>query len=225
MTKLTNEDQRRSAIGYIQQQLGSGRTLARFLVKNVNLSRGALAVLNPVPLKAEQISEFQWGHCPPTGESAEHLQIEGRTVVGYPKANSYGELASLIHSFLKNPECLCILENMLASPGDPWLERAQSCVLTHGQEVYHVLDGKNRSDETIETALREVESPIVFVGAIGRQPVNPIAVKPGAAISAKQLVAFAELASAIFIEAYDGEGFVIWTAEVASQESVRNYGR
>ena len=213
MTYLTDEAQRRSAINYIRQQLDSGHTLARLLLENADLHMTAVAVLNAVPLDTEQIVEFKCGHVPPAPESAQCITIQGQPFLAYPKANSYEQLAEVIYSFLDDPECVCLLENMLARPRDPWLKRAKSRVTTHGTEVYHILDTTDRSKEKIEDALREAESLPVFVGAILRQPPDNISGDTGhATISTEQLRTFAKSARCLFVGAYDGEGYLVWQA-------------
>jgi len=211
MSYLTDEAQRRAATDYTRQQLGSGNTLAKFLLELFDFNAGIVGVLNAVPLSAIQITEFNWGHVPPAEGSAQHITIEGQPSLAYPKANSNGLLSEVIYSSLQEPQCVCILENMLASPDDPWLKRAKSRVATHVAEVYHILATSERHKEKIEDAVREAESLPVFVGAIGRQPQDPILGAPAdATISTGQLRTFAKTADCIFVGAYDGEGYLVW---------------
>jgi hypothetical protein len=211
MTYLTDETQRRAAIDYTRQQLGSGNSLAKFLLEGFDFKAGTVVVLSAVPLSTIQITEFNWGHVPPAEESAQHITIERQPLLAYPKANSYALLTEVTYSSLQDPQRICILENMLASPGDPWLKRAKSRVATHGTEVYHIVTATERLREKIEDAVREAASLPVFVGAIGWQPPDPILGDPAdAAISTGQLRTFAKTADCIFVGAHDGEGYVVW---------------
>jgi len=208
---ILEEEQRAAAINYLRQKLGSGKTLAGLLLESVDFATGAVAVLNAVALSGSLITEFNWGHVPPAPESAQYIKIQGRPFLAYPTANSYEHLTEVIYSSMESPESICLMENMLASPNDPWLKRAKSRLARYGPEVYHILTRSDRGEEKIEDTLREAESLPVFVGAIGRQPPDPILVDPvDSNISTGQLRTFAKTAHCIFVGAYDGEGYVVW---------------
>jgi hypothetical protein len=208
---LLEEKQRAAAVNYMMQQLGSGKTLAKLLLETVDFERGTVAILTVVQLSETEMREFNWGHVPLAPASAQYIEILGQPFLAYPKANSYEHLTEVIYSSLEDPECLCILQNMLASPGDPWLKRAKSRVATHGLEVYHILTSSDRRKEKIEDTLREAESLPVFVGAVGRRPPDRIADdSEHLTISLGQLKGFAKSAYCIFVGAYDGEGYLVW---------------
>jgi len=211
MTYLTDETQRRAAIDYTRQQLGSGNSLAKFLLEGFDFKTGTVFVLSAVPVSTIQITEFNWGHVPLAEESAQYVTIESQPFLAYPKANSYELITEVIYSSLQESERVCVLENMLASPGDPWLKRAKSRVATHGAEVYHIVAATERLREKIVDAVREAASLPVFTGAIGWQPPDPILADAGdATISTGQLRTLAKTADCIFVGAYDGEGYVVW---------------
>jgi len=51
----------------------------------------------------------------------------------------------------------------------------------------------------------------VFVGAVGRQPLERVADdSENVTISLGQLKSFAKSAYCIFVGAYDGEGYLVW---------------
>jgi len=210
-SNILEKKQRAAAISYLRQQLAAGNTLAGLLVEGVDFATGTVSVLNAIALSESQITEFDWGHVPLAPESAEYIKIEGQPFLAYPKANSYEHLTEVIYSSMESPESICIMENMHASPDDPWLRRAKSSLRTYGPEVYHILTRSDRREEKIEDAIREAESLPVFVGAVGRQPPNRIADdSEHISISLGQLKSFAKSAYCIFVGAYDGEGYVVW---------------
>lgn len=208
---ILEQEQRAVAIAHLRQKLGSGKTLARLLLESVDFATGAVAVLNAVALSGSLITEFNWGHVAPAPESAQYIKIQGRPFLAYPMANSYEHLIEVIYSSMESPESICLMENMLASPNDPWLNRAKSRLATYGSEVYHILTSSDRSKEKIEDTLREAESLPVFVGAVGPQPRDRIAYdSEHVTISLGQLKSFAKSAYCIFVGAYDGEGYLVW---------------
>ena len=207
---LLEEKQRAAAVDYMMQQLGSGKTLAKLLLETVDFERGTVAILNVVQLSETQMREFNWGRGP-LAQSAQYIEIQWQPFLAYPTANSYEHVTEVIYSSLEDPQCVCILQNMLASPGDPWLKRAKSRVATHGPEVYHILISSDRRKEKIEDTLREAESLPVFVGAVGRQPPDRIADdSEHVTLSLGQLKSFAKSAHCLFVGAYDGEGYLVW---------------
>jgi len=208
---ILEEEQRAAAISYLRQKLGAGKTLARLLLESVDFSTGAVAVLNAVALSESLIMEFDWGHVPPAPESAQYIKILGQPFLAYPTANSYEHLTEVIYSSMESPESICLMENMLASPNYPWLKRAKSRLTTYGPEVYHILTSSDRRKEKIKDTLREAESLPVFVGAVARQPPDPIADDSArVTISLGQLESFAKSTYCIFVGAYDGEGYLVW---------------
>jgi hypothetical protein len=214
MTNVTDETQRQAAIDYMRQQLGSGKTLAKLLLEVTDFQTGTIAVLNAVPLGGTEIMEFSWGHVPPDEEPPQHITILGQPFLAYPKANAHEEFVELIHNSLQDAEDLCLLEHFLASAGDAWLKRAKSRVGIHETDVYLILGLADRAKETIEDARSHAECLPVFVGAIGRQPPDPILGDPvDSNISTGQLRTFAKTAHCIFVGAYDGEGYVVWHSD------------
>ena len=208
---LLEEKQRAAAVDYMMRQLGGGNTLAKLLLETVDFERGAVTILNVVQLSETQMREFNWGHARLAPESAQHIEILEQPFPAYPTANSYEHLTEVIYSSLEDPQCVCVLEDMLAGPEDPWLKRAKSRVATHGLEVYHILTRSDRREEKIENTIREAESLPVFVGAVGRQPPDRIADdSEHVTISLGQLKSFAKSAYCIFVGAYDGEGYLVW---------------
>lgn len=213
---ILEEVQRAAAISYLRQKLGDGKTMAGLLLESVDLATGAVAVLNAAALSESQITEFNWGHVPPAPKSAQYIKIQGRSFLAYATANSYEDLTEVIYSCMESPQSICLMENMLASPNDPWLKRAKSRLATYGAEVYHILTSSDRRKEKIEDTLREAESLPVFVGAVGRQRPDQIADdSEHVTISLGQLKSFAKSAYCIFVGAYDGEGYLVWKARSA----------
>jgi len=211
MKYLTEPDVRDEAIDYLKEQLANGNTLATLLLETINFQAGNVAILSPVTLGSAQLLEFNWGHASQKPEDGIQLTIGDRSFSAYPKAGVEEQLAPVIKDWLKKKEYVCLLENELARAGDPWLEHANSCIVLHGAEVYHAVTQPNGTE--ILRALGEARSLPVFIGAIGPQPVIPIcAVSGHGTVSHEQLKQFAESVSCTFAQAYDGEGYVVWSA-------------
>ncbi|HTF99207.1 MAG TPA: hypothetical protein VK654_01310, partial [Nitrospirota bacterium] len=134
------------------------------------------------------------------------------------------ELAKKIKEFLTaDQHRCCILEYSLAEAIDPWIENAKSNIVTHDKEVYHFLSQEETTKQIIH-ALGEAES--ISPPAVGAlistnnetkkvQAVFRDGQKKGL-ISLNQLQVLAENAAFIFVEAYDGDGYVMWQKRKSS---------
>lgn len=208
----TEPDVREAALDYLKGQLGEGHTLATLLREAIDFQRGKVMILSPVPLNRTQLLEFEWGHAPLKDEEATQITIADRPFLAYPTAGVEEQLAQVIHDWLMKRDQICLLENELAQAQDPWLKRAKSCIASYGVEIYHVVTTANRTATTVLDALREAASLPVFIGAIGPQPANPICSGVGHdTASMEQLRQFAMGVNCMFAQAYDGEGYVVWT--------------
>ena len=212
MTYLAEAAVREAAIDYLKRQLANGNTLATHLLETINFQAGKVIILSPVLLNPTQLLEFSWGHAPEKPEDATQFTIGGQSFLAYPKARVEEQFAQIIEGWLTRREYVCLLENGLARAGDPCLVHANSSIVLHGVAVYHAVTEVNATATAIVTALREAKSLPVFIGAIGPQPMIPICQESGrGTLSTEQLKQFAEGVSCTFAQAYDGEGYVVWT--------------
>lgn len=116
-------------------------------------------------------------------------------------------LVSVIQSYLASgPDRLVVMEDALARRGDPVLDRLQSTVRYHGDEVYRTLTVVSSNEFAINTTLAEAEAPhqLVCVFTCGSSP----HASGSAEIEQPELESWADLASAVAVKAYDGEGYV-----------------
>ena len=209
----TEADVREAALDYVKEQLANGNTLATLLLETINFEAGKVIILSAVPLDSTQLLEFDWGHVPQKPEDATHVTIRGQSFVAYPKAGVEEQLAQMIERWLTGREYVCLLENELARAGDPCLEHPNSSIVLHGVEVYHLVTGANATATAILEGLRDAKTLPVFIGAIGPQPANPLCSGVGHdSVSMEQLRQFAMGVNCMFGQAYDGEGYVVWTA-------------
>lgn len=124
-----------------------------------------------------------------------------------PVLSAITEVAQALQEELHPAGSAALVENPLASPGDPWLQKAQSRIRCLGEDVLHLLlQGDDR--ERILTSLREAKGHPASVGAVAR-PVESQAVGIES-LSHAWLKAFASAVQVVFVEAYDGESYIFW---------------
>lgn len=205
---------RASAVEYMRRQLGQGKSLAKALLETVDFEEGKILTSYPTPaspIEAEQ--QFKWGHL--WGHSVqtqpEQVKIAGAYYVAFPVAKAREQLVEMIRDLLRDTERVCLLENYLAEAHDGWLQRAKSRIVTHGNEVYHVLVSADHDKAKIEAAIREWDHLPTSIGALGGMN-EEVSVHIAAAktITTGELAAFAETVWSVFVGAYDGEGYIVW---------------
>lgn len=211
MHYLNDESNRSAAILYVESVLSEGHTLAKLLLQRFKPQVGTVFILSPDPLDSSQVLQFDSGHFPQEPVSA---TIGGLPGSMSPIADSDDEFTRLICELLEAPDSVCLIENFLARAGDPWLQRAKSCVVTHESEVFHAVFSEDHTQDKIADAIREARGIPVFIGVVGRLTSETAGfIQKEKAVTASALESIAETARLVFVGAYDGEGFVLWARE------------
>jgi hypothetical protein len=201
------ENDHSAAVQYMESILARGHTLAKFLLQYVKAQEGTVLILSPDVL-GSSVLQFDSGHFP-------QETVPG-TVGGLPGsisavADSVDDFVRLIYEQLEIPNSVCVMENFIASQGDPWLQRAKSCVVAHGSEVFHVVFNEDHRESKIEDAICDARRIPIFIGAVGRLTTEMAhSIQNQKTITTSGLQSIAQTAWLVFVGAYDGEGFVIW---------------
>jgi hypothetical protein len=210
--EIRGERARAAAAEYIKQQLAQGKSLAKLLLETLDFENGEIVALSAIPLNPGEIAQYRQGHARVAGAKPQQVGIGEKTYAAYPVPSAQEQLGNVIRGCLDGEWNVCLLENHLAQTGDPWLARAKSRLLFHGSEVYHALFSVDRDMARVINAIREAERPPVFVGTVGRAPWSSGEdVASLHTVTAEQLADFAKTARCVFVRAYDGEGYLMWT--------------
>lgn len=195
------------AIAYLKQQLAKGKGLARALLRHQRLETGLVQTFLPSWAKEEAAHAYEKGCL--------HEGLELPLKTPSPPTGARANLATYLQAELaKAPERLCLFEDALASSRDRWLTKALAAE-THnllcGQDVYYFLDGTDPQG-TIERTIRRAHSiapPGIGVLASLPQPLAA-ALKAHRQLTEADLAQVAQRAEQIIVDAYDGEGYLIW---------------
>jgi hypothetical protein len=198
-------------IKYIRKCLINGKTLANYLIRTCNLERGKLITFLPTDTNEEAVKQFTTGgKLKEEGLKEEIIKPEGSKLTKVPTPNTDLWLVSIIRSFLTTDvKRLCIFENALAKPSDPWLSSKKMPVFTFHEEVYHFLLGTDAENEKIGETIRIATSHL-FIGVMTSVPQETGFSLGGGEITSQELIGFAEKTEKIIVGAYDGEGYLIW---------------
>lgn len=224
----------------IEGTLVDRSTLAGLLLQKVNLSSGKTYTYLPTYVTEESIYLFDSGgkikinekeiiHLSLNDENnlkesglGEGLVDAAKFVGQYhgipsvriePVPNTDFWLTKVISEFLiSDKNSICIFEDVMAKATDAWLAKRKSQIFTYNNEVYHF--GKNASKKSINNTLKHAKTTYPpMVGILTNFNIGNITIKDSDEITLDILKIFVENIKGIIIEAYDGEGYVIWEKE------------
>lgn len=205
------------AISYIRDCLANGKTLATYLLERLDLENGSVTTFLPPDVSKEAASQFKWGgklyRDPET--FVYHTEPDGSTTRWEPVPNTDPWLVSILQEFLRGgTERVCVFENEVALPGDPWLSLPRWDILQtviFGNEVYHLLSNRDaENEERILSTIRGARSWL-FIGAMtSLSQASDLPLEAGR-LDGEALKMFAQRAEKIVVGAYDGESYLIWS--------------
>jgi hypothetical protein len=178
------------ALAYLRRSLAaSQRTLGRFVLA-LPLDSGRLFTFAPHGIAPEQLSRLREG------------------VLG--GVDAYARVAAFVVAYLTQPAPrYFVVEDVLVESGDPWLDAAAARYVRCGQEVYHFVAGGRASDEAVLQTIDNAKGYVTNAILTGGRSVPALHAR--AEVTQDQLRELAAATDAILVEAYDGEGFVLWT--------------
>jgi hypothetical protein len=202
-------------IEYIKTCLSGGKTLANLLLQAVDSAAGKIITFLPSDISEETANQFTSG-----GKLKEDLTPKKEMIKSDESkltivrtANTDFWLRSNIHLFLTSKDRpLCIFEDDLAKPTDPWLSSEKMQIFTLDDEVYHFLLSVDAEDEKIDQAIGKASS-YLFVGVMTSVPHETAFPRRRQVITLEDLRTFSERTEKIVVGAYDGEGYLIWSKD------------
>ncbi len=186
-----------AAIAYVEEQLADGLTLGSLVLRDRQNHKGVaqlcLCIDNTSDILNRELSLQDWHHG------------------GIAKGDCAMEcLIDVIHDFLRSGvNRLCIMENAVSKPSDAWLASRQSQVTIYQQEVYHILYSDSTPSE-VERAIREARSAWMMLGYLIDLSSNH---KIGEEFSTDEMKMMSQHVASCFMEAFDGEGYLLWEVE------------
>lgn len=200
----------KDSINYIQGCLHHGNTISKKALKKINFNIGIFFTFLPLNITEKEALKFDIG-----GKlvgSNNKIKIDSDLTM-IEKPNCDLNLVDEIRDHLQQKtENICVIENYLARPNDPWLNKSTSYLFFFEKEVYHLLLPNDADKDVILNAISESSSIPIFIGFM--TSIDPNIQK---SIGCKQyineeiLTIMAERAEKIFVGAYDGESYLIWS--------------
>lgn len=206
----------REGLSYVRDCLRGGKELSTCLLQALDLESGKLTTFLPAHLDAESIVQFSVGGKLPLPQAEQDVTIHfkhGLVLHAKPVPNVDDALISIVQTHLRSSgSALCILENQMALPADPWLKRTEIPFVTHGTSVYHMLISERTDRNLVELTVKKAKSirpPLICaLGYLSEKAL--LNIKLGT-IGLGELREFAGQTQKIAVGAYDGESYVIWS--------------
>ena len=186
----------REGIEWVRSCVSRGHSLSQALLRSAALSSGSTFACVREGADRARLTDFEHGGIVPPGQK--------------PASSADGALVSLVMSDLLAARRICVMEDGLAKPSDPWLRKIGTGQYFLGDDVFHFMVSGRTDEGRILQALRAAKSPPVFVGAICA--IGPqVDLPPAGPVTRDLLDALVSAVVKIFVGAYDGEGYVVWS--------------
>lgn len=128
------------------------------------------------------------------------------------QTDSIETISGIIANHLnKNINNICIYEDPLINTGDPVLNELKSDWISYGDEIYWLNTGDNINIDIVKQTIYDVTMGWAFRGVLSRTNAN---IQKGTALKKSELEYISNNCSHIFLNAYDGDGFVFWSKYV-----------
>ena len=199
---------------YVRESLSQGHTLARTVLQVLPLSHGQITTFLPPSIAPQSVDDFRAGGKLPTPPSSQWKwgQAHGKSYRMVPVPNTDNELMAEIKNHLMSGENnVCILEDSVVMAGDPVLQKCVTRYAILGDDVYYLLFHDVAKDEMIFRAIRQARSALPILIGLMAVYKEPKQLGSGGSISLVQLEALVRDALRLFVGAYDGEGYLIWS--------------
>jgi hypothetical protein len=199
---------------YVRVSLEGGKEFSKYLLEVLDLESGKLSTFLPSGLTFEQVNQFSYGGKFPQPPDEKHTTVRlwNAQLKAVPTPSMNGVLISVIEAHLKSgSNALCIFENALASPGDPWLKGTEIQTVTSESSVYHFLTPERLDRDLIELTVKGAKSirpPLI--GVLARFP-TPTGFHSEGSLDLAELCMIAGQTEKLIVGAYDGEGYLIWS--------------
>ncbi|MFA5794789.1 MAG: hypothetical protein WC980_06960 [Candidatus Brocadiia bacterium] len=188
-----------------------GKILAKLISDSVNLKQGTIYTILPGGTSLDQVYSFEYGGVLPQLNKEQDIimHIKGLKI---PRPDNFIQLYSIIEEYLKkDEENICIFIDAMRNADDKGSLKERTDSFTFQNNIYRYITPTNAEENKIETMVKAFGSGWrAFTGILTKAdkidtpPFNKME------ITLKKLEILAKNTSKIIINAYDGEGFLIW---------------
>jgi hypothetical protein len=222
MSPLTERELGPRALDYLKRMLSAGKALSKHILTTSELGQGRIVTFLPSDITTEEANKFTTGGKLPAESPNQVTFRRGEHAIPFsasrvPNVDSW--LIRTIKACLENEgDSLCLFENALAAAGDRWLDQSAIGTWICNRDVYHFVTQTDARDEKLLDATvrgaKSVYPPLI--GAVTRYPSVAQLPPHGGTVTDALLEDMATRSIKVFVSAYDGEGYLIWTKSKGS---------
>lgn len=188
---------------YVRECLEAGKTFSRLLLKTHDLNTGTAVTKLPAGIEEAAAKDFD------SGGKLPELYPRTSNLQAVPDSDFL--LIPEVNRFLSESSAnICILEDSLANPTDPFLQSVKTRYSAFQDEVYHLICQPDNNSDTISKTLRQAHSWLT-IGALTSTPQETGICGQRGDLTLSNLTTMAQGTEVIIVGAYDGEGYVIWS--------------
>jgi hypothetical protein len=181
-----------SDCGFIGEQLELGLTLSHLLLNH--LMEGVAYAMMPERYSEVTCYQIMYGATFTPAEGS-----EARTF-------AVNEIVDFLRSDLRN---VCVMENAIAKPSDPFIEKKGLVCTAYGDEVYYAVTQDKANYNEVEKT-RRFAGNYPFFACMTSHDERVSMPAPGQDFSLETLQHLASRARRLVIGAFDDEAFVYW---------------
>ena len=174
-------------LSYLERVLRSGKSLSHLLLERVDFAAGKIHALLSTKVGEREIKDFAAG---------------GIGSIKSPRR----ALAEIGLRYLQEPGKQIVIEEGLARPGDRAIRNKEGVIFLAG-EIYYLA----RKIDTVEQMERFLLQPRYAIGLVGIFCAAGAGEVPKIS-ETEQLAELVATTEKVVIGAFDGEGFLLWTA-------------
>ncbi|MCW5550996.1 MAG: hypothetical protein KIS67_02400 [Verrucomicrobiae bacterium] len=219
MTSSTHwVDAGKEGLDYLRRCLAAGKTLSKLIQQRIADVPGIAKALVPATFRINSLHAFEVGGLlPQTGEVA--FQAGSDSIAVSKPTLIHPMVQKITQNLRMDMDRICVCEEQMMMPGDPVAKTPTNRLFRYHDELYHVCLGTDSNEKVAET-LRKAYS-WSRMGVISSRT-GIVWRKEGLTdVTRDYLEKLAAAARFVFVGAYDGESFLLWTDEARQDESQR----
>ena len=168
----------------------------------------------PAGTAEERLYSFEEGILPepPADTHRAIVNADGTRGRLVPVPNTHVALAGLISDFLiADSRRLCIFSHPLAESSDPWVLRSRLRLATFRRDVYPLVTPPEVTEHNDLAVIIRHATSLWWSAALTRTPLEFEVTSDRVELAEESLRELATHAEHVIVEAYDNEGFLVWS--------------
>jgi len=195
----------KQAFKYLKEQLVSDKTLSSFLSQQ-DIESGKVYTFVPESTSEEQLYNFEVGGLYPS---------EKKFVNGTWLSKVINEAKPLVEKIIEdylsaNHGNYCVFEECNGTPNSPWVINSKIEYVYIGDEMYYFFNRENNINEKLKQAFLHSGGWYFLCVLSSLRPYDYNKIEAFHEISPMLIEAIAHNTTAFFVDAYDGEGYLMW---------------